>query len=220
MISWGDNSALRDRRHSAPLPAPTLFAALLALALIGGDARAQSSDSLPLPYLRFEEGAYPFDEDERDYWSVRRAAGVRPLRQLGPDSFRFTFDASSALRSSYVFEARRRRDDATLDVVWLDRRQGWSGWRPARRLRVRIALSEYDSLAAQIDDELRRGHAYAARLDAGEEPGVICVDGYSLLTERVVSDRETWMGESCGIYHPNEEIDRLLRDCVLDRLGR
>ena len=196
----------------------SLVAALLALALVGGEVRAQSAESLPLPYLRFEEGAYPFDEDEDGYRSVREAAGLRPLRQLGPDAFRFTFDASSALRKSYVFEARRRRNDATLDIVWLDRRRG-SAWQPTRRLRLRIALSEYDFLAAQIDGELRRGRAYVERLDAGEEPGVVCVDGFALLTERVVGERENWMADGCGIYHPNEEIDRLLRDFVLDRLG-
>jgi len=192
-----------------------LFAILAAVTLLAGSARAQSSDSLPS--IRFEQGAYPFDT-EQEISAVRRAAEIRPMLGLGPDAFRFTFDAGSALRKSYVFEGRRGRSSATLNVLWLDR-DGAVGWHPSRHRQFRITLAEYDSLAASIDQELQRGEAYAVRLNAGEEPDVICVDGFDLLAERIVRGREVWMGDSCGVYHPNEEIDRLLRDFVLDRLG-
>ena len=195
-----------------------VIAALFWLALTGVPAQAQSIDDL-LPMIEVSEGAYPeYAEDEHDgRRSVREAARVRPMRDLGTDAFRFTFDASSALRKSYVFEARRSGAEATFVVTWLDR---WHrGWRRTRRIQFHISLSDYEDLARSLDEELQRGGASSARIHAGEEPGVICVDGYALLTERIVGASQTWMRDSCGIYHPNEQIDRLLRDFVLDRLG-
>lgn len=165
----------------------------------------------------FEQGAYPYHEEDNVRWTVRGAANVRPLRQMGDEAFRFTFDAGSALRMSYVYQARRFASGAVLYVSWLDRRSG-GGWMVTRRQQFRLQRSEYDGLAAEIDEQLRRGRDDAERVRRGDEP-MLCTDGFSLRTERIADGHESWMQNGCGPNDPNEAIDRTLRDFILDRIG-
>jgi hypothetical protein len=189
--------------------------ALSALFALGAPSQAQTAN-YPSGVL-FEEGPFPYHEEDNTDWTVRGAAGVRPMAQLGTDAFRFTFDASSALRKSYVYEARRSANGAVLQVTWLDRRSA-GGWTPTRRQRFRIQSAEYERLATEIDEQLRLGREDAERVRSGEEQ-MLCNDGFALRTERIVDGRESWMENGCGPDDPNEAIDRMLRDFVLDRIG-
>lgn len=188
---------------------------LVALLAASAASHAQTSD-YPSGVL-VEEGPFPYHQEDRNHWNARGAADVRPLAQVGADAFRFTFDASSALRKSYVYEARRSTTGAVLNVIWLDRRSD-GGWAPTRRQRFRIQASQYEDLAAEIDSQFRLGREDAERVRNGEEP-LLCTDGFALLTERIADGRESWMRNGCGPNDPNQAIDRMLRDFVLDRLG-
>jgi hypothetical protein len=189
--------------------------ALGALLVLSAPSHAQPADH-PSGVL-FEDGPFPYHAEDDNRWSVRGAAGVRPMAEVGADAFRFTFDASSALRKSYVYEARRSATGAILQVTWLDRRSA-GGWTPTRRQRFRIQSAEYERIATEIDEQLRRGREDAERIRDGEEP-LLCTDGFALRTERIVDGRQSWMQNGCDPNDPNGEIDRMLRDFVLDRLG-
>lgn len=193
------------------------FALLFPMLALGPATNVSAEEREQLPDVEVADGAYPNDaEDWR--WSVRNAARLRPVSQLDADAVRFTFDAGSALRKSYVFEVRRRASDALLLIAWLDRREG-GGWQVERRARLLITTWEYDGLSRLVDMQIARGRDFAARIESGEGLGRLCVDGFALLTERAVNGHQSWMSGSCGPNHPNEVIEHYLRALALDRLG-
>ncbi len=190
---------------------------LIAL-LVMSPAHAQTNNDLP--DVEFGDGVFASTEGGSfdGAGSMRGAAHIRPITQLGADTFRYTEDPASGLRKGYVFEGSRAGQNAVLIVTWLDRASDLR-WRQTRRMSFRLSNAEYEELAHVIDEQLQRGQQFAERLQQGEGATWLCVDGAYLLTERVRDGRESWMMGDCGLMHPNAEIEAQLRAFVLDRLG-
>jgi hypothetical protein len=185
--------------------ASALMGAIFALFTMPAHAQSEG-----LPMVTFGDGTQVIRRA-----SVLNGAHARPMSSLGPDAIRFTFDPGASLQPAMIFELERDADDATLNVIWLER--GHSSWRPYHHKRIRMATYDYSRIAEAIDEEMTEGRALALRVAAGEET-VICVDGYELLTERVRDGAFSWMDGDCG-EQPNHAIRALLAEYTLEMLG-
>jgi hypothetical protein len=179
----------------------------IATLLLCGRAAAES-----LPEVAFGDGAFEVSD-----WSMLARANAKPLQQLGSDVIRFTFDPGSAVMLAEVFELRSDGHNASFEIIWLDRAPRME-WRPVRRRSFRMSQALFAQLATEIDEQMAIGRAFAARIHAGEEPSVICVDGFSLVTERYKAGVLSWMEGDCG-EQPNHVIRALLNDWALQYLG-
>ena len=94
-----------------------------------------------------------------------------------------------------------------------------TGLRVTRHETFRLSLDEYDGLAEWVDAQMERGRAIATAPRAtGDE--WVCMDGSTLLTERIHDGHLTWMTGSCGDDHPSTLIEQRLIDQAFNRMGR
>jgi len=139
---------------------------------------------------------------------VSRLDVFEPLRRHDPDALRITELPSytSMAWTTELYPDPKHRGHATAYIAFFDDRHGGkAGW-----LRFNVRLSDYDALAASVDDAVTESRLPPAK----DAELVVCSDGADYVVERRKNGVTTWFEEQC----PDDRLAGELAEQLVEML--